>query len=79
MDAAHMQRRIDVVIVTTRAAASSLQPGGGDARAAVRRGLQLLDGIGEEVGDDGDAPTRQRLAEAQLELESLLEGGDADD
>lgn len=75
MDAARLQRRILVVVVTTRAAASSLRPGDGQVQAAVRRGIQLLDGMADEVAREGDAPTTEQLAQARRELESLLDGG----
>ena len=73
MDAAHLQRRILVVLVTTRAAAASLRPRDGEVRAAVQRGMDLLDGMAEEVTRDGGPETKERLAQARRELESLLE------
>ena len=75
MDAVHLQRRIFVVLVTTRAAASSLAPGDGQVQSAVRRGIQLLDGMTEEVAREGDAETNEQLAQARRELESLLGDG----
>ena len=75
MDAARLQRRILVVLVTTRAAVSSLGPGDGQIQSAVRRGIQLLDGMADEVTRDGDAATNERLAQARRELESLLGDG----
>ena len=72
MDPAHLQRRIFVVLVTTRAAASSLEPGDGQVPLAVRRGIQLLDGMADEVTREGDAATNEQLAEARRELEALL-------
>ena len=75
MDDAHLQRRILVVVVTTRAAASSLVPGNGEVRAAVQRGIQMLEGMTEEVARAGDHATRDQLAEAKLELVSLLGDG----
>ena len=73
MDDARLQRRINVVVVTTRAAASSLRPSNGQVRAAVHRGIQLLDGMAEEVTADGDAGTREQLDQAKVELGSLLD------
>ena len=73
MDDRQLQRRILVVVVTTRAAASSLGARNGQVRAAVQRGIQLLDGMTEEVARDGDAGTRERLDQAKLELASLLD------
>jgi len=73
MDDARLQRRINVVVVTTRAAAVSLRPSNGQVRAAVQRGIQLLDGMNEDVARDGDAGTRQQLDQARFELASLLE------
>jgi hypothetical protein len=75
MDAARLHRRIHVVVVTTRAAASSLPPGNGQVRAAVQRGIQMIDGMTEEVADIGDARTREQLDQAKLELASLLDEG----
>jgi hypothetical protein len=75
MDTAHLQRRILVVLVTTRAAVSSLGPGDGQARSAVQRGILLLDGMTDEVIRDGDAATNEQLAQARGELESLLGDG----
>jgi hypothetical protein len=75
MDAARLQRRILVVLVTTRAAASSFGPGDGQVSAAVRRGLQLLDGMDDEVARAGDTETNEQLAQARRELESLLGDG----
>jgi hypothetical protein len=75
MDDARLQRRILVVVVTTRAAANSLRPMNGQVRAAVQRGTQLLDGIADEVAHDGDAATRQQLDQAKLDLASLLDEG----
>ncbi len=72
MDAARLQRRIFVVLVTTRAAVSSLGPGDGQVQPAVRRGIQLLDGMADEVTREGDAATNEQLAQARRELESLL-------
>ena len=77
MDDARLQRRILVVVVTTRAAATSLRPMNGQVRAAVQRGIQLLDGMAEEVASDGDAGIRQQLDQAKLELASLLDEGSA--
>jgi hypothetical protein len=77
MDAAHLQRRILVVVVTTRAAASSLR-GDGEGRAAVLRGIQILDGMTDEVARDGDATARDQLAQARAELAAMLEDGATD-
>jgi hypothetical protein len=77
MDDARLQRRIFVVVVTTRAAANSLRPMNGQVRAAVQRGIQLLDGMAEEVASDGDPGIRQELDQAKLELASLLDEGSA--
>jgi hypothetical protein len=73
MDDAKLLRRIHVVVVTTRAAASSLPPGNGQVHAAVRRGIQLLDGMAEEVEREGGSDSRERLAQARRELASLLD------
>ena len=73
MDAANLQRRILVVLVTTRAAAASLEPGDGQAHSAVLRGIQLLDGMADEVTREGDATANEQLAQARRELEGLLE------
>ncbi len=73
MDDARLQRRISVVVVTTRAAANSLRPMDGQVRAAVQRGIQLLDGIADEVAHDGDARTRGQLDQAKVELAALLD------
>jgi hypothetical protein len=72
MDEARLQKRIHVVLVTTRAAASSLPPGNGQISKAVRRGIQLLDGMAEDVAREGDAGTREELVQAKRELASLL-------
>ena len=45
MDDARMQRRILVVVVTTRAAASTCEAAMAMSRAAVQRGIQMLDGM----------------------------------
>jgi hypothetical protein len=71
--AAHLRRRIDVVTVTTRAAAASLPPGDGHVRVAVERGIQLLDGMADEVADADSPEAAQQLAQAREELASLLE------
>jgi hypothetical protein len=75
MDDARLQRRIHVVVVTTRAAASSLVPGNGEVRAAVQRGILMLDGMTEEVARAADPATSDQLAEAKLELASLMRDG----
>ncbi len=75
MDDARLQRRIFVVLVTTRAAVSSLRPSDGAVRRAVRRGLEMLDGMAEEVSAGGETQTREQLAQARRELESLLAEG----
>ena len=75
MEAARLQRRILVVLVTTRAAASSFRQGDGQVSAAVRRGLQLLDGMADEVTRTGDMATNEQLAQARRELESMLGDG----
>ena len=75
MEAARLQRRILVVLVTTRAAASSLEPGDDQVETAVRRGIQLLDGMADEVSGEGDAATNERLAQARRELLALLGDG----
>ena len=41
----------------------------------MQRGIQLLDGMTEEVARDGDAGTREQLDQAKLELASLLGDG----
>lgn len=74
MDDARLQRRILVVVVTTRAAAQSLRPGDGQIRLAVQRGIQMLDGMGDEVARKGGPETQERLAQAKRELASLLDG-----
>ncbi len=43
----------------------------------MQRGIQLLDGMAEEVASDGDAGTREQLDQAKLELASLLDEGSA--
>jgi hypothetical protein len=73
MDDRQLQRRILVVVVTTRAAASSLGARNGQVRAAVQRGIQLLDGMTQEVACDGDVRTREQLDQAKIELASLLD------
>jgi hypothetical protein len=75
MDAARLQRRILVILVTTRAAAASFGEGDGQVSAAVRRGLQLLEGMDDEVTGMGDPATNEQLAQARSELESLLGDG----
>ena len=70
---ARLQRRIEVVIVTTRAAASSLEPGSGRANAAVRRGIQLLEGIAKGAGADPDPGVSDELDQARRTLESMLD------
>lgn len=75
MDAARLQKRILVIAVTTRAAASSLPAGNGQIREAVRRGIQLLDGMTEDVYREGDPATSEKLAQARRELEALLDDG----
>ena len=75
MDAARLQRRIFVVLVTTRAAASSLEHGDGQVQTAVRRGIQLLDGMADEVAEEDDPATNDRLAQARRELAALLGDG----
>jgi hypothetical protein len=75
MDDARLQRRIHVVVVTTRAAASSLVPGNGEVRAAVQRGIQMLDGMTEEVARADDPATSDQLAQAKVELVSMLGDG----
>lgn len=77
MDDARLRRRILVIVVTTRAAAASLRPGDGQVDAAVRRGIQLLDGLAAEVETDGSAQTREELTQSRRELESLLNEGSA--
>ena len=74
MEAAHLQRRILVVVVTTRAAVASLQPDG-EVRAAVLRGMKILDGMTDEVARDGDAGARDQLAQAKVDLAAMLEDG----
>jgi len=75
VDEAHLQRRILVVLVTTRAAAASLGPGDGQVQSAVKRGIRLLEGMADEVARGGDAAANERLAQARRELESLLGDG----
>jgi hypothetical protein len=72
MDDARLQRRIQVVVVTTRAAATSMRPANGEVRAAIQRGILLLDGMTDEVAEATDG-TREQWAQAKLELASLLE------
>jgi hypothetical protein len=73
VDDAYLRKRIRVILVTTRAAARSLQPGNGQASEAYRRGLLLLDAMREEVGSEADSETREQLAQARREVESALE------
>ena len=72
-----MQRRIHVVLVTTRAAASSLPPGNGQVRKAVHRGIEMLDGMADEIERDSAPETQERLNQAKRELASLLDEGRA--
>ena len=74
MDDARLQRRILVVVVTTRAAAASLIPANGEVRAAVQRGIQMLDGMTDEVAA-ADPVTRDQYTQAKVELASLLRDG----
>ena len=73
MDDAYLRKRIRVILVTTRAAARSLQPGDGQVADAYRRGLTLLDAMRDEVASEADSETREQLAQARRELESALE------
>ena len=73
MDDAYLRKRIRVVLVTTRAAARSLEPGDGQVADAYRRGILLLDAMSEEVASGGGSETREQLAQARRELESELE------
>ena len=70
-----LQRRIVVVVATTRAAAASLRPVDGQVHAAVGRGIQLLDEMAEEISRDGGPEAQKQLAQARRELESLLDAG----
>ena len=70
---ARLERRIEVVLVTTRAAVSSLRHSDGQVGAAVRRGIQLLDGMAEEVEREADAERTEQMAQARHELESFLD------
>jgi hypothetical protein len=74
MGDARLARRIQVVVVTTRAAASSLQPLDGEVHAAVTRGIQLLDGMADEVAGEGDPALQELLTQARSELTSMLDG-----
>ena len=74
MDDARLQRRILVVVVTTRAAAASLVPANGEVRAAVQRGIQMLDGMTDEVAH-ADSVTQDQLAQAKVDLATLLVDG----
>jgi hypothetical protein len=74
MDDARLQRRILVVVVTTRAAAASLVSANGEVRAAVQRGIQMLDGMTDEVAK-ADSVTRDQHAQAKLDLASMLGDG----
>ena len=74
MDDARLQRRILVVMVTTKAAAASLVPADGEMRAAVQRGIQMLDGMTDEVAQ-ADPMTRDQYAQAKVELATLLADG----
>ena len=77
MDDARLQQRILVVVVTTRAAATTLRPMHGQVRVAVQRGIQMLDGMADEVTREGDARTRKQLDQAKVELGSLLDAKSA--
>ena len=68
-----MQRRILVVMVTTRAAATSLRPGDGQVRTAVERGIALLDGMADDVERGGGPETREQLAQARRDRALLLD------
>jgi hypothetical protein len=79
MDEAPLFRRIRVILVTTRASAHSLRPDDEDqARAAVHRGLALLDGIEADVVDGTSLEAQEYLTQARAELESLLVGPPAE-
>jgi hypothetical protein len=73
MEDAGLRRRIRVIVVTTRAAAMSLPPGDGQVGVAVQRGIQLLDGLADEVEREGSAEAREQLAQGRRELAVLLE------
>ena len=73
MDDAYLRKRIRVILVTTRAAARSLEPGDGQVADAYRRGLLLLDAMGEDVASDGGSETREQLAQARREVASALD------
>jgi hypothetical protein len=73
MDAARLRRRILVIVVTTRAAASSLRPGDGQVQLAVRRGIQLLDGMATDVAEVDDPEASEQLEQARRDLVSLLD------
>ncbi len=73
MDDAYLQKRIRVILVTTRAAARSLEPSNGQVHDAIRRGLALLEELAGDVARDGGPETHERLAQARRELESSLD------
>jgi len=74
VDDARLQRRILVVVVTTRAAAASLERADGEVRAAVQRGIQMLDGMTDEVARS-DSVTRDQHAQAKVDLATMLGDG----
>jgi hypothetical protein len=73
VDDAYLRKRIRVILVTTRAAARSLEPGDVQVAHAYRRGLLLLDAMREDLARESDSETREQLAQARRELESALE------
>jgi hypothetical protein len=73
VDDAYLQKRIRVILVTTRAAARSLGPSNGQVDDALRRGLALLDELAGDVVRDGGSDTHERLSQARRELESSLD------
>jgi hypothetical protein len=74
VDDARLNRRLTVILVTTRAAVASLQPDGEQVTAAIRRGIALLESLEADAERDGDHAAIDRVRQARVEVESLDEG-----
>lgn len=72
MEDGRLDRRIRVVLVTTRVAVASLEGTDGRGVAAIHRGLALLAALSEEIALSGDERARDQLELARNELGSLL-------